>query len=360
MLGFKRRKLTERQPTEKTNWHRRQRHLDTVVFVHGILGDSGKTWGGFPDLLDTDPDLPRLDLLSWGYRSGLMPRSYQDVETEGDALVSDLESLVRDGNEIFLVGHSMGGLVLLKGLVNRIRNQHGRKHPVTGVKRIVLYASPLHGSAVANIVRFTLGLSRWVRLLARVWPENQLRALERGNFCDDLVGEVTNLIYRPLPANPLVLGPIPVRACAAKHDRLVARSSAISVFRDPAPKILEADHVSIKLPDHHGDARYLALKNDLEEALSQSFHTLCREAMADSDITVRRRAAARLDERYGEMVARCAGHCFPGQAITDDILMEVAGVVWKTGTVGPVRPAQVVAQVIRDYVYKDDKRLSDR
>src|SRR6185437_1531254 len=284
MLEFKRKKLTERQPTEKTNWHRGQRHLDTVVFVHGLLGDSGKAWGDFLELLDTDPDLPRLDLLSWGYRSGLMPSSYQGVETEGEALVSDLESLVRDGNAIFLVGHSMGGLVILKGLVNRIRDQHGQKHPVKSVKRIVLYATPLHGSAVANVVRFLLGRSRWTQWLGGAWPRKQLKDLERGSFCDELIAHVTNLIYRPLAENPLVLAPIPVRACAAKHDRLVTRDSAISIFRDPAPKILEGGHVSIKLPDHHGDTRYLALKNDLEEALGHSFHMLCREVVGDSDI----------------------------------------------------------------------------
>ncbi len=46
----------------------------------------------------------------------------------------------------------MGGLVILKGLVNRIRNEHGSTHPVNAVRWITLYSSPLLGSAVANVV----------------------------------------------------------------------------------------------------------------------------------------------------------------------------------------------------------------
>lgn len=42
---------------------------DTVVFVHGLIGDIVKTWGRFPELLRTDPDLPKLDVLMCGYQA---------------------------------------------------------------------------------------------------------------------------------------------------------------------------------------------------------------------------------------------------------------------------------------------------
>lgn len=51
-----------------------QKHVDTVVFVHGILGHYAKSWGRFPRLLAEDPDLPDVDILLWGYRTGFFAR----------------------------------------------------------------------------------------------------------------------------------------------------------------------------------------------------------------------------------------------------------------------------------------------
>ena len=43
------------------------RGVDAVVFVHGLGGDYRETWGDFPELVATDPDLPAMDILLWGY-----------------------------------------------------------------------------------------------------------------------------------------------------------------------------------------------------------------------------------------------------------------------------------------------------
>lgn len=358
MLGFTRKPLGRGQPTQQSAWHDLQHHVDTVVFVHGIVGGHDTTWGKFLTLLHTDADLPRLDILSWGYRSGFVPGSYQDVETEGESLISDLETVVRNGNDIYLVGHSMGGLVILKGLVNRILNQHGRNHPVTSVKRIVLYASPLYGSAVANVVGFGLALSRWTRIIVRLFPHKQLSDLQRGDFCDELIGKVLELIYRPPTGSYLVDRAIPVRACAAKHDALVSKRSAIGIFQNPAPKYLEGTHTTVKFPEHHGDLRYLTLKNDLEEGLIVSFRELCATVMQSPELARRRSAAERLDRQYGEMMQRCTRACFGGRNITEDDRFEVAGEIWKVGAESTATPAHVMTQVVNDYLYKQDPRLN--
>lgn len=49
------------------------RGIDAVVFVHGLDGHFRDTWGAFPELLHSDPDLPNLDILLWGYRTGFLP-----------------------------------------------------------------------------------------------------------------------------------------------------------------------------------------------------------------------------------------------------------------------------------------------
>lgn len=92
--------------------------------------------------------------------------------------------------------------MVLKGLVDRISGRRGRKHPVTSIRRIALHASPLHGAAVANVVGFGLQLNRWSRLFRRFWPYGQLAHFRRGQFCDQLIRDVVNLIYRPAADDP--------------------------------------------------------------------------------------------------------------------------------------------------------------
>ena len=121
----------------------------------------------------------------------------------------------------------MGGLVILKGLVNRIRNEHGSTHPVNAVRWITLYSSPLLGSAVANVVSFTISAIPVLRQLMKWLPGNQLYDLRRGDFVEQLVGDTESLIYQPTENALLMNGRIPVRACYAKQDNVVAKKSAI-------------------------------------------------------------------------------------------------------------------------------------
>lgn len=52
------------------------RHIDTIVFVHGIVGHYVNTWGEFPKLLHEDPDLPEVDILLWSYRTGIFAKHH--------------------------------------------------------------------------------------------------------------------------------------------------------------------------------------------------------------------------------------------------------------------------------------------
>lgn len=359
MFGLKRKPLPRGQPSPKSAWHAAPQGFDTVVFVHGILGSHTTTWGRFPELLSTDIDLPRLDLFCWGYSTGYVPGSYQDVKTEGHALLSELQTHVRDGNDIYLLGHSMGGLVILKGLVDRILDEKGQQPPVSQVRWIALYASPLFGSAVANVIAFALLLNRWVRLAAKVFPYKQLRDLRRGTFCDDLTRDVVRLIYRPSPQSLLVRRAIPVRACAGKQDILVSKESATGVFSDPDPMLFEGDHGTVKLPDHHEDSRYKVFKNDLEDCLKTSFAKLCQDALSAADLNDRYVAARRIDKQYGDMIELCTAKCFAGLELTDARRCEIALIVWRLGAKGQATPTQVMGRVIAEYNYRDDPRFEN-
>jgi hypothetical protein len=251
----------------------------------------------------------------------------------------------------------MGGLVILKGLVERILLEQGQKAPVEQIRCIVLYATPLLGAAVANVISFALGIHRYLRWATIGQPKKQLRDLRQGTFCNQLSNDVVRLVYRPDQGSALVRRSIPVRACVAKHDLFVDESSAKGVFSSPAPKILEGDHGSCKRPDHHGDERYLALKHDLEKHLSESFGKLCSQALNAPDFTDRAMAAQRIDAQYGPMIEKAATLCFPGREIADDDRRDVALLVWKLAAKGAVSPAKVMSGVMADFRYRNDPRI---
>ena len=92
---------------------------------HGVLGHYVNTWGLFPKLLSEDPDLPDLDVLLWGYPTGWISRRHE-LRVEGQHFVTALQTLIRPDNELLLVGHSMGGLIILRGLVDRMAIGQGR------------------------------------------------------------------------------------------------------------------------------------------------------------------------------------------------------------------------------------------
>lgn len=87
------------------------RRIDAVVFVHGIAGHFRDTWGAFPELLHSDPDLPDLDILLWGYRTSYLPQDVHGTGTLARNLVSELRVRLEEAADAFLVlvAHSMGG-----------------------------------------------------------------------------------------------------------------------------------------------------------------------------------------------------------------------------------------------------------
>lgn len=358
MFGFDKKPLNRNQPSPESEWQAEPMGIDAIVFVHGILGDKTKAWGKFPELLQSDPELPAFDVLCWGYQSGLIPGSYKDVETEADSLMSDLRQLLADDEDIYLVAHSMGGLVSLKGIVRKILNGEGKVHPVSSIKLVTLYATPLHGSGVADVVAFAAGLSRYSRMAMKVLPGDQLEDLRKGEFVQSLLVESNEHIYRPLPENTLVNNRIRVQACTAKRDAVVSKQSAIGIFaKNPSPIHLEGTHTSVKEPDHHLDQRYLAFKSNLNEGLKDSFTRLSQRALNDPDKAVKLQAVERFDQQYGRLLKRCVSACFPGIEPTDRNRRAIAASMLDFGARGGRTPEEVVRCVIRDYRYTNEPPL---
>jgi pimeloyl-ACP methyl ester carboxylesterase len=288
-------------PGKRMQWYRLPlRNVDTVVFVHGFKGHFRKSWGAFPRLLDEDPDLPTLDILLWGYRSKLFGKVH-DIKTEGKHLTSHLQMLIQEGLNIFLVGHSMGGIVLLKGLVDRMTDNHAQLHPCKSVAWITLFASPLRGTLVAVSAKRMLAKFSWRKgsdhkQLKDLVPEGELIAL---------MEQVKDRIYQPaaIDAGRRL---IPIRVVVATNDSVVDtpdKDLDFAEFNDLPPVQLDESHRSINEPKSHNDVRYWAFTRDLQERLTDEFVLLCQRA-TDASLFEQERefAVEQIISRYSKII----------------------------------------------------------
>jgi pimeloyl-ACP methyl ester carboxylesterase len=233
---------------------------EAVVFVHGLGGHFRDTWKQFPNLLHDDPDLPRLQILLAGYDASPLPWT-NSIEDEAQRFISNMRSLFVRDEEIFLVGHSMGGLVILQGLIQEMIGTRAERAPTKDIRHVTLYASPVMGAQIAGILRAASKLP-----IAGKAVSQQLIDLAQGDFCNRLISEVTNRIYSPTIASSEAASKrrIKILACVGLRDLFVTKTSAEGIFVNPPPSYLNDDHFSIKEPESRTDLRYLPLKNILE------------------------------------------------------------------------------------------------
>lgn len=264
---------------------------DAVVFVHGLHGNFRTTWARFPELLREDPDLPRLDICLWSYRASILPGAHS-IKVEAHHLMTGLRVFPDSVRHLFLVGHSMGGLLILEGLCNELREGRARVRPAELVRHITLYATPVQGSELAST--FLLGFS-WARR-ARYFLSQQLKELRQGGFCNALLREVENRLYNPRvePGSENSKRRIPITACVATDDLAVAPDSAAAIFQDPPVLRLPGGHSGIKEPRSRSDQRYKVLKAMLSAHYAQWFS---EQAVAARDPATGRWARLELEER---------------------------------------------------------------
>ena len=276
------------------------RGIDAVVFVHGIGGHYRDTWGRFPELVASDPDLPELDILLWGYRTSLLPSDVHSTGIIARNLVSELRIRLRTDVAACLVAHSMGGLIVLQGLIEEMKQDRARKHPTCSIQHLSLFAVPTRGSTAADVA------ANWIESLGL--PEgslnDQIKSLG-GEVCDALMAEVTERIYDPPQEGPSACR-IPIRSVLASRDAAVGEVDSDmtkSPFQNPPPLELDYGHRDIKQPATHLDVRYLALANDLQLVVAVRFAEISRRILDGSDAQ-RSTAEIDLEIRYGRLLRR--------------------------------------------------------
>lgn len=167
--------VLKRLPEEALTIHKRSDdNTSLVIFVHGLGGSrygEDSTWGLFPRFLFED--MPELDIGLYEYRTLLgRAKFWKSVRLSDEA--EAFAGIIRDLDKyqtIFLVGHSMGGLLCIAAIAHLIDSRQQAilcrigglilmATPQTGSQRVPLIASLLskdfqvlkpHGSFVTNL-----------------------------------------------------------------------------------------------------------------------------------------------------------------------------------------------------------------
>jgi pimeloyl-ACP methyl ester carboxylesterase len=144
---------------------RRGGNAAAVVFVHGLFGHHSHTWGDFPFLLSQDSRLAHCDFICWGYPSDLRIKRFTRLPFLGhrlpkvpdvaNALFTDLcnEQIAGSYGDLVLVGHSLGGLVLLHMILTLLSSADPDKRVLSRLRHLVLYATPTDGVQIPLIAR---------------------------------------------------------------------------------------------------------------------------------------------------------------------------------------------------------------
>lgn len=99
-----------------------------IIFVHGFNSSNKTAWRKFPSLLLGDDELKEFNIVLYGYRTKACIET-GNIREEGNLLASFLHDTIQGNHpkyqRVVLVGHSMGGLVIMRALLTL-----NRDHPV--------------------------------------------------------------------------------------------------------------------------------------------------------------------------------------------------------------------------------------
>jgi pimeloyl-ACP methyl ester carboxylesterase len=234
--------------------------LTVVVFVHGFIS-SPAVWQPFTKRLQTDADFPadRFRFLTFAYPTRFLDlspgRRIPSIRECGDELAGYLKLNCADATSIFLVGHSMGGLVIEAMIASKLA---GKAMDLQNIAGVIQFATPNRGSNMLSDTRSIL-----TKIFGRQPQDEGLRTLS--DDTDSVLRDIDRGVLRSTSLTKYTC-PIAFQIFYGLEDNIVPEVSARGPFDDAIA--LPGDHSSIlnggiDRKDDPNDLRYGHLKDAL-------------------------------------------------------------------------------------------------
>jgi len=215
-----------------------------AIFVHGVESDSSKCWDDLLGLMKEDPDITAaFDLLCFDYPAKFQSGLFNPLGRipDYDGIVGNFETFLElhftsAYDELYLTGHSQGGLIIQYWLASCLNNGEGRK--LRRVREILLISTPTLGSDFGGSLR------RAVFGLLRNAQEERLRPF------DSQVAKTRRTVEQQVIQASVCDDrncPIPIVSFWGLKDGVVRSASAEASFERFI--VLPGDHSSIIHPD---------------------------------------------------------------------------------------------------------------
>lgn len=258
-----------------------------IVFIHGFHGDpiktfknasTEKTWWELmaqdEHALDAGPPLSQYDVVTVDYIDDFRScSSLEDMAKDIGLLLAD-EKVFRDYNHIWIIAHSMGGLVIKRVLTDL--NRPSTRRFLDRFSGIIFLAVPAQGSPLAKMVDKAEAVSPAINVLSVILEklfgiafECQVRDLLPSKINTTLQIIETqwkNLMEdRKYRRSPLPRAYCAVEKLPTKGFDVVPRLYASS-FCDGTVPVINADHIDIAKPGSRSARLYRWARARIEES----------------------------------------------------------------------------------------------
>jgi pimeloyl-ACP methyl ester carboxylesterase len=206
---------------------RDQNQDQAILLIHGFSGESHSTFGMMPAFLAGNPALYEWDIHCFGYPTALRPditgvwAADPDLTTLAGFLCTALQQLTTfvRYQKLALIGHSMGGLVIQRALLDSIFLKR--------ISHVILFGTPSDGLKKASLVKLFY---------------RQARDMDRD-------GAFIKLLRLDWHSRMGDKPPFTFRAVAGIRDEFVPRESSVDVFLPQYRSFINGNHLEIVKPE---------------------------------------------------------------------------------------------------------------
>jgi triacylglycerol esterase/lipase EstA (alpha/beta hydrolase family) len=220
--------------------YRSEGNENIICFVHGFCGDPESTFNPMPEFILKEKALRGWDILSIGYSTDLLPNigrgiwaSSPDINKISSYLKTNLDIIFNHYSRVALIGHSMGGLVIQRTILNM-----ADIHKIT---HVLFFGTPSAGLKKAWFLR---------------WFKNQISDMDNeGEFIKKLRKEWTDKFTGEYPFR--------FATVAGELDEFVPVNSSLEPFPQKYRSYTTGNHITMVKPVNEGDTSFQIIKRAL-------------------------------------------------------------------------------------------------